>query len=88
MRDTHAWKRSELDWIRPCGISSSFGISPAVNKGLDYGLPEVLHHLNCSVQTVLKSQSSCGCSSFSRATFHPLLLLQGLLGQSVLLMIS
>lgn len=69
--DTHAQKMSKHDWIRPCGISSSFGISPAVNKGLNYGLPEVLQHLNCSVKTVLKSQSSCRLFQLLQSHFPP-----------------
>lgn len=88
MRDTHTWKMSKVDWIRPCGISSSFGVSPAVNKGWDYKLPEVLHHLKCSAKIVLKSQSSCRLFQLLQSPFHPVLLLQGLLSLRVHLMTS
>lgn len=71
MRDSHTWKMSKVDWIRPCGISSSLGVSPAVNKGLDYRLPEVLHHLKCSAKTVLKSQSSCRLFQLLQSHFPP-----------------
>lgn len=53
VRNTHPWKLSKLDWTRPIGFSSIFGISPAMSKGLDQGPPEVPPHLNYSV-----SQSS------------------------------